>query len=42
MKRRLHKLPKVLILNIKRFIYKGKVIKMKEDVEFPFVLHIED
>lgn len=42
MKRSIHKLPKVLILNIKRFIYKGKVIKMQEEVEFPFVLKIEE
>lgn len=41
MKRSIQKLPKVLILNVKRFIYKGKVIKMQEDVEFPFVLKIE-
>jgi len=40
MRRTISRLPKVLILNVKRFIYRNKVIKMKEEVEFPFVLGI--
>jgi ubiquitin C-terminal hydrolase len=29
------KLPKILILHLKRFIYKDRPIKMKEDIYFP-------
>ena len=37
-KYQIEKLPKVLILHLKRFIYKGKPIKMKEEIYFPEVL----
>lgn len=35
-------LPKILILHLKRFIYKDKPIKMQEDIYFPDVLKISD
>jgi hypothetical protein len=31
-----------MILQLKRFIYKDRPIKMKEDIYFPEVLRIED
>jgi len=36
------KLPNILVLHLKRFIYKDRPIKMKEDIYFPQVLTIED
>jgi len=38
----LEKLPNVLMLSLKRFIYTGRIIKKKEMVYFEDVLHIED
>lgn len=31
-----------MILQLKRFIYRDKMIKMKEDIYFPEVLNIND
>lgn len=39
---KIEKLPNILILHLKRFIYKDRAIKMKEDIMFPNVLNIED
>jgi len=36
------KLPKILVLHLKRFIYRERPIKMKEDIYFPNVLKISD
>ena len=36
------KLPKILILHLKRFIYRGGPIKMQEDIYFRTVLQISD
>lgn len=41
-KQHLDKLPKILIIHLKRFIYRERPIKMKEDIYFPNVLNIED
>lgn len=38
----IEKLPNILILQLKRFVYRDRPIKMKEDIEFPEVLKIED
>ena len=35
-------LPTILILQLKRFVYRDRPIKMKEDIYFPEVLRIED
>ena len=39
---KIEKLPNILILQLKRFIYRDRPIKMKEDITFPEVLTIED
>mmetsp|Transcript_3245 Transcript_3245/g.3200 ORF Transcript_3245/g.3200 Transcript_3245/m.3200 type:complete len:97 (+) Transcript_3245:901-1191(+) len=36
------KLPKILVLHLKRFIYRDRPIKMKEEIVFPEVLKISD
>lgn len=41
-KQHLEKLPKIMIIHLKRFIYKDRAIKMKEDIYFPNVLNIDD
>jgi len=41
-KQTLDKMPNILILHLKRFIYKERAIKMKEDIYFPVILTIED
>lgn len=38
----IEKLPQILILQLKRFVYRDRPIKMKEDIYFPEVLRIED
>lgn len=38
----IEKLPNILVLHLKRFVYRDRPIKMKEDIYFPEVLKIED
>lgn len=38
----IEKLPHILILSLKRFVFRDRPIKMKEDIYFPEVLRIED
>ena len=38
----IEKLPNILILQLKRFVYRERPIKLKDDIEFPEVLTIED
>ena len=36
------KLPSILILHLKRFVYRDRPIKLRDEVDFPTVLKIED
>lgn len=38
----IEQLPHIMILQLKRFVYRDRPIKMKEDIYFPEVLRIED